>query len=72
VLKMPWQRRGPVQAAPAKACNHPSFVVRDDDRIGWCTCTSCGAPLALADALNGLRDRLVAAIDRANRRGRRR
>lgn len=82
-MKFPWSRKQPVPAEteappplaaepPPRACSHPSFVVHDWDRVGWCTCTSCGARLALADALNGLRDRLVAAIDRANRRGRRR
>ena len=49
-------------------CAHANWRIAGTERLGSATCLGCGRRLDLADAFNGLRDRMVAAIEAAEQR----
>jgi hypothetical protein len=60
-----WTRTAVIRTAP---CQHANWRIQGRESVGFATCLDCGARVHLADALNALRDRMVAAIEAAEQR----
>lgn len=48
-------------------CTHDNWRCTGSTTVGMATCIDCGKEIHLGDAFNRLRDRMVEAIERANR-----